>query len=575
MKYLFSTLITFLIFTVFTSSKAQTTHTWSYSFGSNGSDRGMQVAVNFNKEIYLLGRFTGSVDFGTAGSPYILAGAGLGDISLTKYTSDGELINVMHIGGDGDDIATEMLFDIDSNIYLCGAFESTTDFDPGSGTAIHISNGSYDAFVTKYDSQGNYIWAFTIGGGDYEQCVDIVTDINANIYISGLFYGTVDFDPGPNEYLITAPSIDYGGNFIAKYGPDGSLIYAKAIGGGNSELIASEIEVDSSGNLYLTGGYTDTADFDPGPDEAVLTASYYDLFFAKYDPDGNYLFAKSIGNGDEVTSSSLTMDHEKNFYFTGYFYGPTDFDAGDNEFILNTAGNRETFIAKYDADGEFINAIALEGSENSYGWGFSIVTDVNDNLYVLGKFNDDVDFDPGNDLAVLSAGTFPDALYLALYNTDLQYRDAIAIPGSDFGISASCALDPDGNIYITGLFNDEADFDPGPGESILASNGYDDIFLAKYSQGVLNTIAPQAGTDEDLLRLSPNPTSGILYLETNAALTDASLRVVSAAGQVWHEKKGLFGNHLTLDLSGLPAGVYTVQVAGGSFIQQRKVVISR
>jgi hypothetical protein len=567
-----TTIITIFQIPVF----SQITHTWSYGFGSNlgSSDMGTCVLADSQGDIYVVGDFAESIDFATGGLSNILTSAGSFDFFVTKYTSDGELIFAFNVGGSLTDNANAIAVDPDGNIYVTGALEGTSDYDPGSNEANLISNGSYDAFVAKYDFNGNFLHAFRVGGDQYEHGLDIAIDKQGNVYVSGVFAGTVDFDPGPNEYLITASSIEYGSNFFAKYDPIGTMIYAKSIGGSDSELVTAEIEVDSLGNLYLIGQFTETADFDPGTEEALLTASYYDVFFAKYDPDGNFIFAKQIGGSGEVSSTSLTMDNDDNLSFTGYFYAPTDFDAGDNEFILDINGYQETFIAKYNAAGVFINAIALQGSNDSYGKGFSISNDAQNNIYVTGGFNEDIDFDPGDDITVLSAGSNPHSLFLASYDADLHFRNAIAIPGIDFGITASCTLDPDGNIYITGVFNGEADFDPGPGESILTSNGYDDIFLAKYSQGMVHTTDMPTSTTTGF-KIFPNPASNLVYLDTREAILDAHVLIINLAGQVVSTYKGLSGKHFVADISGLPPGIYILELAGDGKVFREKVVVER
>ncbi len=574
MKFIFySALLILSLFVMSIQSFAQLTHQWSYGFGSpQGSDYGSFVKTDENGDVFVSGNFVGSVDYSTNGTTQVLTSAGSWDVFLARYTSEGEIVYVIQNGGPEGDAGGAFAVDSTGNIYLTSSIIGTSDFDPGPGVFELTSLGGFDIFLSKYDSSGNFIYAFGIGSVYDDSSLDIVTDAQGFVYISGLFIGVVDFDPGPDEYILQPLNTETNTSFFAKYDSDGHLVFAKALGGTYSEFSLYDLEVDAAGNVYLTGDFTETADFDPGPGEVLLTASDYDIFFAKYDPQGDLVFVKRIEGDIDIVSIDLVLDHQQNIIISGYYYNFADFDPDFGEFWLHIFGTRETFIAKYDQEGTFINAITLQGSPNSTGQGSGLDIDTDDNIYLVGRFTNDVDFDPGEGTAWESCGSDPSGIFVATYDPDLNFRDAFAVSGDNLGYVPKIAIDHSDNVFITGSFYHDPDFDPGPGQSILDSHGYDDIFLAKYSTGDLNGAhQPTAGG----ISISPNPASGSIRLSVDDYLPSALLSFCNAAGQSALSIPNIRGQHFDTDLSHLPAGIYFATIIAEDKSYRSKVVVKR
>jgi hypothetical protein len=252
------------------------------------------------------------------------------------------------IGSTAADWGWSIVVDANGNSYVTGSFGGTADFDPGPNTANLIFNGGfYDIFVAKYDANGNYVWAIAIGGAGSENGQSIAVDTLGNVYITGLFNGTVDFDPGPGTMSLTAT----GNNadlYIAKYDTDGNYIWAKSLAGADN-VNGEFITLDTYGNIYITGAFQNTADFDPGQGTASLTATgNFDIFVAKYAPDGNYIWAKNMGGSGIDRGLSTTVDASGNVYTTGFFNGTADFDPGTGVANLTSKGSSDIFISKLD-----------------------------------------------------------------------------------------------------------------------------------------------------------------------------------------------------------------------------------
>ena len=193
-------------------------------------------------------------------------------------------------------------------------------------------------------------WATSAGSSDSDQISDagsgIATDPRGNSYVTGQFFGTATLGAGDNETeLDSAGSFDV---FVAKYGPDGTLLWATSAGGGSDTDQGFGIASDARGNSYVTGAFIETATFGAGDNETELTsAGDIDVFVAKYAPDGTLLWATSAGGSDFDQGHGIATDPRGNTYVTGWFLGTATFGTGDNETELDSAGGFDVFVAKY------------------------------------------------------------------------------------------------------------------------------------------------------------------------------------------------------------------------------------
>lgn len=214
--------------------------------------------------VYTTGLFTGTADLDPGTGIANLIGT-VGDSTfVSKLDASGNFIWAKGIGGTSNGISV----DGSGNVYITGSFLSTTDFDPGTGTTSLTSAGGRDIFISKLDAGGNFAWAKRIGGSLDDQATGISVDSSGNIVTTGVFTGTVDFDPGTD----TTNLVGTGGNdiFVSKLDTNGNSVWAKRLGGTGDDQAAG-ISVDSSGNVYTTGFFDRTADFDPGAGTMNLT----------------------------------------------------------------------------------------------------------------------------------------------------------------------------------------------------------------------------------------------------------------------------------------------------------------
>jgi hypothetical protein len=377
-------------------------------------------------------------------------------------------------GTSNDEEGRSVVCDASGNIYVTGYFEGSCDFDPGPGVVTLTSN-TREAFFAKYNPTGSLIWAKQFGGNGTEEGYGIALDPSGNVLITGYFVGAVDFDPGSSTYTVSS-----GGQnavFLAKYTSNGNFIWAIGMGSGYGAT-GVNLTVDVSGNPHIVGYFSNTVDFDPGSSTANLTASgSYDVFFAKYDSNGNYLWAKKIGGSLHDSGNEITVDGSGDVVISGYFDGTVDFDPGVGTATVTSLGGFDFFYAKYDALGNYIWANRIGGSAHDQS--FSHTRDAAGNIFLTGYFSEFVDFDPGLGTLILGNQYFS-LPFIAKYGSNGNLVWAKVLEDYGFSIPFSIILDANLNIVIAGSMGDSLDFDPGIGVANRISNGLRDIFVAKY-----------------------------------------------------------------------------------------------
>lgn len=313
---------------------------WAKHFqGGSNLDEPNSINVDDLGNIYLTGSFSDPVDFDPSAGTTILTPVGIKDIFVAKLNTNGGLVWAKSIGGINDEEGRTIAVDADYNVVVAGIFRDTIDFNPGAGTAILETAGMGDAFVCKFDSSGNFVWANGIGSFFDDQAVDIVVDAAGNIAAIGTFYGAVDFDPSPAVQLLTSAGND---GFLAKWSANGSLLWANPLSSAGVDASYS-ISKDSDDNLYLTGGYGGTTDFDPSANTYMVSGG---PVVSKFQSDGALVWAKSIGtNGGSMI---IEIDDFGDICMLGNFNSTQtlDFDPSPNTFSL-TAGSTDVFTWKW------------------------------------------------------------------------------------------------------------------------------------------------------------------------------------------------------------------------------------
>jgi hypothetical protein len=448
---------------------------WAKAMGGTLPEGGEGISVDISGNVYTTGTFQGTVDFDPGPGSFNLTSAGFNDIFISKLDSSGRFVWAKAIGGDapGGRADTCIFVDPTGNVYITNVFGGTVDFDPGAGTFYLTSAGESDIFILKLNSSGRFVWAKSFGGASFDGASGIAGDTSGNIYTTGSFFGTVDFDPGPGTFNLTSGAAEYDA-FINKLDSGGNFVWAKSTGGASSG-----ISLDASGNVYTTGGFTGTVDFDPGVGTFFLnSAGGGDIYVSKLDSSGNLVWAKAMGGTADDNGLDITVDTFGNVYSSGIFQGS---DAFGSEAWTNLGLSWALYVSKLDRDGNvaWFKVIAGTGSPTFYPTGIAV--DTSGNVYTSGSFDDTVDFDPGAGIFNLTSAGGGD-IYISKLDRSGNLVWAASMGGALSDGAAGISLDPAGNIYSTGIFSDTVDFDPGPGTFDLTSAGGGDIYVLRLTQ---------------------------------------------------------------------------------------------
>ena len=279
-------------------------------FGGTSGEHGYSVAVDSSGNIYTTGYFQDTADFDPGTGTSNLTSNGSLDVFVTKLNSAGELVWARNFGSHNFDIGYSVAVDSSGNVYTTGYFSGTVDFNPGAGTANLVSAGESDVFVSKLNSAGEFVWAKRFGGTGTEEGLSIAVDSSGNVYTTGSFQGTVSPGDGRPD-LISAGSNDV---FVSKLDSTGVFVWANAFRGTGND-IGRSVAVDSSGNVYTTGSFSDTVDFNPGEGAADLTSSpagWTDVFVSKLNSLGVFVWAKRFGNDNSERGYSIAVDSSGN-----------------------------------------------------------------------------------------------------------------------------------------------------------------------------------------------------------------------------------------------------------------------
>ncbi len=458
------------------------------------------IAACSDGSVVASGILTGSADFDPGPDTFMLSTRFVSsldthDAFVAKYSKKGDLIFAINTedsseysGADAKAIAV----DANDNIYITGSFSGSIRFKSHTQPVIlRSASDCRDNFLACYDKNGKLKFAENIthvdGNRKYSDAYSLVVDKNRNVYVAGDFMGAkVDFDPGAGSVLKTSQGKDI---FFSKYDSLGNLVLVKTIGGFDDEY-ASKIAVDNNGDILLCGNFSSsTIDFDPNASEQILTLKgKTDLFFAKYDSLGNYVFAKNVGKIKSDYATGLAISEDNNFVITGSFIGKlVDFDPGnDSMHLLSTVSSTEdAFIAKYNAAGNCILAFSLTSKTDGHSSGTDITCDSIGNIFTIGNFSgNNVDFDPGSDsFFIKRAGVNHD--YISKYDSagNLLFAEAIGNYNyyTNTGSEINCIRIRGAQIIITGDYNHSLDVDPGKDSTILKSAS-STSYVSKYDE---------------------------------------------------------------------------------------------
>lgn len=520
---------------------------WSKHAGGTMIDVAYSVAADDSGNSYVAGVYeSASITFGS--TTLNNSSADTTDLFLVKYDPYGSVLWAKSAGGVLNDGANSVAVDDSGNVYLVGNFESTS-ITFGAFTLNNTSTISGDIFIVKYDAGGNVIWAKSAGGNFDDAATSVATDYAGNILVAGYFQSApVTFD---------AFTVNNSGNydmFIVKYDSGGNALWATGAGGSNEDR-GYAVTADDSGNVFVAGTFVSASIVIGSTTLNYAGGAYSDIFLAKYDVNGNAVWAQGAGGTYLDEPNSIVTDASGNVYMTGIAYS-TSITFGST--VLTNSGSTfycDVFIVKYNSAGN--PQWAHGGGTGSYNdFGYSVAVDTIGNIYVSGFFGPSITLDS---LTLTFGGVF-----IMKFDSNGSGIWAISVAG---GSGNAIDIDPSGDIHVTGRIHNPNMYIP---PNNLPNAGMYDMFIAKLSTstGLTESTSPFTYS------VYPNPFCqyAILQFENpkneklTLALFDGEGRLVKTIGNITTGK-------IEIDRSNLASGLYLFQLRAENEIRTSGKII--
>jgi hypothetical protein len=461
MKKLFCTLTLFLLVTTIYGQAPGIT--WAKALGADGDDRGNKITLDPAGNVIMTGRFHSKrLMFDTISLVNAGQDSSTADVFLAKMSPAGQVLWARRFGGQRDELGLHVATDKDGNIVLVGYYESELFIVGDNRFTNHTEKGKGgDIFMIKLSPRGEILWSKRFGGekhdGGYETCT---IDKKGNIYYAGSFYS--------RELQIDAVTLVNSGKgsetFVAKFSPDGQVLWAKSAQGFDDDTMPQSSSLDSRGNFVIAGYFTGESmifggDTLKGPDGK--------LFIASFGPDGKQAWVKGYAGN----IGSIAAGPSGDILFSGVFCDSLITMGRDT---LINKGGCDIFITKLNGRGEVLWARRAGGAAMDGVRNFCV--DKKGNSILTGSFNSPVlAFDA---IEVKSIGEFEN-IFIAAYSPEGKALWARSAGGKGRNAGRACISDKHGNVYFTGSFEEPSlAFD----NMILKNAGGADIFVVKLSQ---------------------------------------------------------------------------------------------
>lgn len=261
-----------------------------------------------------------------------------------------------------------------------------------------------------------------------------------------------------------------------------STFAAQAYGGGGFETTVG-IATDAAGNIYSTGTLAGAIDVDPSPTSSVTLSQVgggVDIWITKFNSSGDYIWGKVFGGTDGDLPYGIDVDSSGSVFVVGTYAGTVDFDPGAGTSSRTSRGNNDNFVIKLTTDGNFAWVKDFGGVNEERAT--AVVLDSSNNILVTGLYNGNVDFNPAPLETNTVSGNVIDVFVLKL-DSNGGYLWAKGLGGSSFGADygEGIAVDSSNNVYVTGRYTGNVDFDPGAGTTTLSGSSTNGAFILKLS----------------------------------------------------------------------------------------------
>lgn len=530
---------------------------WARSASGTGLDNGEKIAVDGSGNVYVTGYYRSStISFGSIVLTKEPGNSSSSAVFLAKYDPNGNVLWAISAGGNEEDISNGIATDANGNVCITGGFMSDS-ITLGSTTLYNATtNLAEDVFVAKFSPDGDLLWARSgAGSGGTARDVGnaVAVDGSGNVYACGYFRSqSILFG---SAVLTNAGQADA---FIVKYDPNGNVVWARSEAGAGGDFCTG-LAADASGNVYASGRYYSNS-ITIGSTTLTNVNNNYDLFIAKYDTDGNPLWAKGGSSNSNEWMPSLAVDADGNLIATGWFEA---FPISFGPFTIPNSGSTDIFLVKYDPNGNELWAVGAGGgfAEESR----AVAVDDGGNIFVTGRFGTSITLGS----STLNSSLFGN-VFIAKFDPDGNADWAIGTGGVEEEGGNGIAVGGNDDVYVTGSFDSPSlpfNLDT------LVNSGPDDVFIAKLGSVITGV---EQNRSQDGIRINPNPLADRTTVRTHSKLSNAIITIVDDLGRTVKAIRNVNGSEITIHLDDLVAGTYVLQIKqGDKWVAVEKIVLMR
>ena len=530
---------------------------WAQQVSSTSPDYAFSAAVDADG-VLVGGRVTFDAD---------LDGDGAADLTTdgieayaARYTADGALVWAAGVDDELSPLSSEDRAHVASDgaggAFLAGRSRGAVDFR-GDGSPAVPGLGDRDGYVARFDAAGALVWGVVVGSDRDDDLTDAAAVGAGGLVAVGRFRTGGDFDgDGQPDLTAQGTSDNSAGNdaFIVRYDASGAIVWARSVSGPNNDT-ATGVAVDDAGRVTVTGTFRLDTDFDnDGVPDA--TADFATAYVAQYEPDGalRWVYVRPVGGGN-VGTRGVSSDGAGGAFVTGQYSGSPDFD-GDGVPDATSAVGSHAFLLRLDAAGDVVWVASTSG--DSFSGGYRAAPDGSGGAYVVGFFEDAVDFDGDGTNETMSAGASDG--FLARYDASGTLDTVTRIGAGQIDEAYDVVADGAGELVVVGGFRGAIDLD-GDGTDDLDGIDSDGFVARLVGVPVAAEAAPAAGL---ALSVAPNPSAGraAVRLELDAP-GEAAVTVFDALGRrvaALHRGPLGAGDHAWA-LPALAPGLYVVRAA--------------
>lgn len=580
-----------LYFTVFlaTSSLSAQDVIWAQTAGGEGDQFGEYTTYGPQNEVVVIGRFFGTIHFGEgqANETTLTADGGYVCFFVAKYDSNGVFLWARQIdvlqktGVPWNYQVPSCAIDAKGFIALSASYLAQVVLNKGQSDELTLSaeNGSGDIFLARYSPNGKLTWAISAGGPKDEGDAFVSFDRWCNIFLYGSFSDTCFFGAPPTQTdtIFSRGDLDL---FVAKYDSSGRFLWVRSGGGIYDDRITAAT-TDSSGNVIFTGSVSPSALFGQGEANETLLPGYgeTDIFIAKYDDNGNFLWVKEAGSATYETGWDVTVDHDSNILVTGYFSRSITFDGCPDTLISSQLWSQSLFLAKFAPDGTCLWARQSYGDDHGSCEGLKVDVFDNNDPVVLAFVIFKTEFGKGtvND-TLISAIPDTGGMVMAKFSSSGDFLEAQNISDWNYSVE-SFFIDPSNRIVQTGYFDQTITLGSGENAIQLTSQGAKDVFLACYDR-IFTNVNPLSSIplQFELRQNFPNPFNPVTHIPfTIGRKTRVKIRIYDVRGALVDRLLDAIrvpGKYeVTWNASRFGSGVYFVRLDAGNRSQVRKIVL--